>query len=279
MQDLVLTTSQQEAIEHIIDLTIEKQQKTISMSGSAGTGKTTCMASLTEALTALGLDFEVVTPTNKAAGVLQSKGVDAATLYAKFFIREEKRDQDGRKKLTFIPCYLAQTVPGGKRDGAEIIIVDEASMLGSWALGHLRKMCHTLILVGDSNQLPPVNDRDNPRGYFCTREHDAHLTEVLRNDGDILRLATAIRESKDGIRLKGISVDDFYPDEDFETLFAIERPQLICWRNVVRQSLNARARKVLGLGSNILSDYLPATRTHYLFDESNRQLAPPEPVR
>ena len=28
-----------------------------------------------------------------------------------------------------------------------------------------------------------------------------------------------------------------------------------------------------GLGSNMLSDYLPATRTHYLFDESNRRLA------
>ena len=247
MSDIVLTRDQLSAVELLIGKTYDGV-RLLSMSGAAGCGKTTSLKDLVAQLP----EAVVVTPTNKAAGVLQSKGVPASTLYAKFFIREERRDANGRKQLTFIPCHQADSLPEGKLDYAEVIVLDEASMLNSWALGHLRKMCRTLILVGDANQLPPVSDRDNPRGFFCTRTHDTHLSEVLRNDGDILRLATAIRLSPDGRRLSGVSVDDFYPEEDFETLFTVERPQLICWRNIVRQALNVRARKVLGFTASLL---------------------------
>lgn len=252
MSDLVLTTSQQAAIGTLLEK-INNGASVVSMSGAAGCGKTTSLINLTQILNGAAV---TVTPTNKAAGVLKTKGVEAETLFAKFFFRDEIKDANGRKKLTFTPADMVSATRLGEASNkiawSDIIVVDESSMLSSWALGHLRRMSNTLVLVGDANQLPPVNDRDNPRGFFCQRTHDAHLSEVLRNEGEILRLATAVRESPDGIRLKGISVDDFYPDEDFETLYTIERPQLICWRNIVRQALNMRARNVLGLGSSIL---------------------------
>ena len=129
---------------------------------------------------------------------------------------------------------------------ARVVIVDEASMLTKWALDHLARMCDTLILVGDGNQLPPVGDKDVPRGLFCTRQHDATLTEVLRNDGAVLKLADAVRTSRDGRDLAGIDLDDYSPADDFEMLLVLDRPQLICWRNVIRKAVNARARRTLG---------------------------------
>lgn len=239
-----LTADQQKALRAVLDLIGEQQ--IISLDGHAGTGKTTAMKALVDLIQE---EYDiwpvVVTPTNKAATVLQSKGVSAATVFARFFTLEEISKRP--KKMVFLPndCVTGK-LGEGKISRAAGVIVDEASMLTSWVLGHLRRMCETVILVGDGNQLPPVGDRETPHGYFCTRTHDATLTRVLRNDGAVLKLANAVRMSPDGRRLSGVKLDDYYPDERFETLFIVDRPQLICWRNVIRRSLNARARSVLG---------------------------------
>ena len=238
-----LTHGQQRALETIRSKV--GRQPVISLDGAGGTGKTTALRALADLLgrgTAV-----VVAPTNKAASVLQSKGVPAATLFARFFTLVEVSKSP--KKMTFEPNDRMKTLGEGKISYAPVVIVDEASMLTTWALHHLRRMCDTLILVGDGNQLPPIGDREAPRGYFCTRQHDATLTEVLRNDGAVLKLASAIRVSPDGCALAGVDLDDYFPDDDFELLFVLYQPQLVCWRNVVRRSLNIRARQVLGRSS------------------------------
>jgi exodeoxyribonuclease-5 len=234
-----LTQEQQQALD-ILANGVQEGREELSLSGHAGTGKTTIIPYLQELLSINSVPSVVVTPTNKAAAVLKSKGVDAATLYAVFFRLVENH----RRRLTFEPNYKANSLPPEKLRFIETIIVDEASMLSSWALGHLRQMCDTLILVGDANQLPPVGDRDCPRGHFCTRKHDATLTQVLRNEGDILRLATEVRTSS---RPKAIDLDRFYPPASlpFATMVNVERPQFVCWRNVVRKKVNARVRQAL----------------------------------
>lgn len=258
-----LNAGQSDALDVVTRL-VDAGQKIISLSGSAGTGKTTMVR---ETLDSLGQRAVVVAPTNKAATMLQSKGVDAATFYKRFFVV----DDTDKLKLRFIAgCDWSGDLPDGKLRFSPVILLDEASMLGSWALGKLRSMCDTLILVGDGNQLPPIGDRDNPRGYFCSRKHDATLTQVMRNEGKILQLATAIRTSEDGFRLKGIDLDDFYPNEDFETVFLLDRPQLISYRNLTRQALNARARQVLGYeGVLPLPGDLMVCRSNYSDDLLN----------
>lgn len=54
-----------------------------TFSGAAGTGKTTCMK---EIKSRLGAGVAVCTPTNKAARVLMSKGVEAQTLHSRFLL-------------------------------------------------------------------------------------------------------------------------------------------------------------------------------------------------
>lgn len=242
---LVLTSSQEDALWTILSC-MDEGKTLISLNGRAGTGKTTSMAALVEELHGRGIyGVEVVTPTNKAATVLRSKGVPANTLFARFFTLVEVSKRP--KKMVFTPNYkMVDKLADDKLAYARVVIVDEASMLTKWALDHLARMCDTLILVGDGNQLPPVGDKDVPRGLFCTRQHDATLTEVLRNDGAVLKLADAVRTSRDGRDLAGIVLDAYCPADDFEMLLVLDRPQLICWRNVIRKAVNARARRTLG---------------------------------
>lgn len=222
----------------------------ISLTGPAGTGKTTVMKQLTGFFS----DVEVVTPTNRAAGILRKKGVPAATCYAIFFTCDEVPDPNTRRKrLVFKPNHEVSSVPEGKRDFANVIIVDEASMLGTWVIKHLQRMCNWLILVGDGAQLPPVSDRQNPRGLFCTRQHDATLKTIMRQEGDspILALATAVRTAQNATRLP-VDMTRFEPDLDFSGLMLAEQPQLISFRNATRISANLRARRVLGIGETPL---------------------------
>jgi len=87
-----LTDEQERALIQIQELR-EDGAKEIRFAGPAGTGKTTLIRQLLADLP--GADIEVVTPTNKAAKVLRSKGVPASTLYSVFFTPED--EAEGRK--------------------------------------------------------------------------------------------------------------------------------------------------------------------------------------
>lgn len=251
-----LTPSQTQAADKIALLWMHGQE-VITLAGPAGTGKTTVLKALAGEYFN-EVDHVVVAPTNKAASVLRGKGVRAATLYSVFFIPVEL--PDGRVK--FEPCdhWLVNekrrkaesgdpfggeepTLPFGKRDFAEVVIADEASMLTSWVIRHLRRMCKTLILVGDHHQLPPVNDQDNPEGFFCACNHDVALTEVLRQGGDspILLLAGHIRER----RFPGNLVKSFIPSQPFNAWYDGSQ-KILAFTNKNRRKINMLAREALG---------------------------------
>jgi exodeoxyribonuclease V len=249
MGEIQLTNEQQAAVDRVIYLA-RQRQPFISMSGSAGTGKSTLVKVLRDRL---GESYEVVvvTPTNKAATVLKSKGVPAATYFSVFFTLLELRPAPGApKKMVFRPNYMIREEELGpnKLDFADIIIVEEASMVTCQDVRHLERMCNRLILIGDGDQLPPVNDRINPEGFFCTRAHDAQLTTVHRNSGAVLQLATAIRTWPTNDPKQpwhGLGFDDHYPELDFKGLYLADAPQIICWRNKVRREVNLRCRAAL----------------------------------
>lgn len=270
-------TPSQEAAQDAVLSAAAAGQRVISLAGPAGTGKTTMLNSITEAI---GGQCVVVTPTNKAAAVLRKKGVaDAATVYSVFFTldgdalcaplseAEKKRIAAGlpptpnpKRKLTFEPNYLVterarerqESARGysdfelglGKLDFADTIVLDEASMLQTWLVQHLKRMCNRIVLIGDPHQLPPVGDKQNPDGYFCTRNHDAELTEVLRQGADspILGLATHIREG----RFPASEVARFAPTRPFGVWYDGSQ-KLIAFTNAHRRELNMWCRRVLGI--------------------------------
>jgi exodeoxyribonuclease V len=202
--------------------------------------------------------------------------VPASTLYARFFTpeteiyrlspEEEARllaagkteevarmkaeERSRSKSVRFIPNYELPEGPigKGKRRFSDTIVLDEASMLPTWLLKHLRRMCNTLILVGDPHQLPPVGDKINPDGYFTAAVRDERLLPVVlqtvmrQADGSpVLDLATHIRNG----RFPDALVRTMMPQVAFADWFRADR-KLIAFTNAHRRAVNMVARRILG---------------------------------
>lgn len=236
-----LTQSQQQALA-ILSAQIEGGAPLITLSGAAGTGKTTLIKALAESYP----DAVICTPTNKAAQVLRAKGLDATTFYKKFYILEETVDHKPR----FVSCkrWLTEgfnrSLPEGKLDWADILIIDEASMVTTFSCRDMQRMCGTLILVGDHHQLPPVGDRENPAGLFGSLTPTAELTEIMRQQEGSLILSVADAARRDDPKLSGM-LRHFEPDGDFRDLVKTGA-QMICFTNNERRRINHLCRKILG---------------------------------
>jgi exodeoxyribonuclease V len=176
------------------------------LKGYAGTGKTSMIAILVKALTELKLKTVLLAPTGRAAKVLSSvTGAQATTIHKRIYKQRSSKDAFGEFKLD------------RNLESNTLFIVDEASMLSDQTADHSlfgtgsllddlikyvynEKRCK-LILVGDSAQLPPVNQpwskamqKDHLENYgLDVIEHE--LKEVIRQEkgSGILINATNLR--------------------------------------------------------------------------------------
>lgn len=232
--------------QHAVATLAQSDASELSLAGPAGSGKTTLITALAEGFD----DVEICTPTNKAAFVLRCKGLDAHTIYKVFFVPEEVKvlgpnGQVLSKWIKFIPANEYNgALPEGKRAWADVIIMDETSMVHKWIINKVRAMCGKLILVGDPHQLPPVKDKVSPAGYFNSLEHDCVLTTIHRQaeGSDILALATAIRTHSP--KVIG-HTHAFRPECTFEELFFADY-QFIAYTNKERARINFICRLLLG---------------------------------
>lgn len=83
---------------------------------------------------------------------------------------------------------------GGSASSADLIVLDEVSMVNQQIAEDLRSFGKKILVMGDPGQLPPVAGA----GAFTNREPDAFLAEIHRQaaDSPIIRLATAARLGK-----------------------------------------------------------------------------------
>lgn len=239
-----LTPHQQEAADTLLSA-LHNNADVVSLSGPAGSGKTTLLKTLVPLLEEEYFDVLVVTPTNKAAKVLNDKGLDAGTIHSRFFV-----PLPDVKPLKFVSAVewveSGLALPDGKRDHAVVVVCDEASMLQTHMMNKLRQMAYHVVLVGDPHQLPPVNDRINSAGFFNSRTPTARLDEILRQaeGSEILDVATAIRTGGEFHR----SLKAFGPELSFaQTVGASgDMPQFIAYTNKERAKANRLIRQVRG---------------------------------
>ena len=150
------------------------------VNGGAGTGKTTIIKALADALKTLGTPFRIAAFAGRAAArIREATGYEASTIHA----------------------LLGYTGAEGKFtkgdfDFGETIIIDEASMVPATLLAELcKRKPAALILFGDEAQLPPVG----PGAPFHDLvKHCPHLVTTLthcyRNREAIFAAATAVRQ-------------------------------------------------------------------------------------
>lgn len=196
----------------------------------AGTGKTTLVQYIIEALNIPKDKVAYIAYTGRAALVLKNKGCENA-ITAHKLLYHAKEKPDGTYEFK----------PKRRLDmDYNLIVLDEASMLPNdmWEL-LLTHRIHVLAL-GDIGQLPAIEGDSG----ILERPH-AVLNEVVRQalESPIIRLSMDIRSGK-WLEYGGPKECRVMPSEQVTDKLLIGADQVICGKNVTRHCLNEQIRKI-----------------------------------
>ncbi len=204
--------------------------------GYAGTGKTTLAKHVAE-----GVDGKVLFAsfTGKAAQVMRNKGCNgASTIHSLIYRARESGEQ--------VPQFdLWDDAPASK---AELIVVDECSMVDAELGRDLMSFNVPLLVLGDPAQLPPVNGA----GFFTDFVPDAMLTEVHRQaeDNPIIRLSMEVRSGRT-LSKQSYGATEVLAREDLDPSRVMEADQVLVGRNHTRRTYNARLRLRRGIEGSL----------------------------
>jgi exodeoxyribonuclease-5 len=199
------TDGQRTVLYHIAAFLLSKKPNpAYLLQGYAGTGKTTLVTTLVKTLPQIGMRYQLMTPTGRAAKVLSGyTGKTASTIHRKIYRFQQYAD--GSFRMTRAENKAKNTV----------FIVDECSMI-SEEMSNGRSLIDDLInyvfsgencrllLIGDNAQLPPVGLENSPANDINVLKHEFgltvaayELTEVMRQEEEsgILWNATELRKA------------------------------------------------------------------------------------
>lgn len=209
-----------------------KKKQIFRVFGYAGTGKTTLARHFAE-----NIDGHVsyAAFTGKAALMMRKNGcIGARTIHSLIYIAEV----DNNTGEIHFRLNKAQS----ELNDAALLIVDECSMVDESIAKDLLSFGVPILVLGDPAQLPPPGGA----GYFTDAKPDVMLTEIHRQaeENPIIYLATQVRNGsfpdygeygESRIITKASSQD------------ALGADQILVGRNITRDDLNRKMRKLLKL--------------------------------
>ena len=227
---MILNRKQEEGLKIAVSR-YKSHEPWTCIAGYAGSGKSTLVTFIIQALNLDYEDVAYVAYTGKAALVLKEKGCPNATTAHRLLYQSYPRN-DG----TFY-----HKIKRPLDHPYKLIVVDEISMLPKdmWDLLLTHKI--PIIALGDPGQLEPIGE-DN--GVL---EHPhIFLDEVMRQaqESEIIRLTMDIRDKKPLKLFKGNEVQIYSANELCDGMLNWA-DQILCGKNVTRKYLNNLRRKQL----------------------------------
>ncbi len=200
--------------------------------GYAGTGKTTLARHMAEQADGRVL-FAAF--TGKAAHVMRQRGCHGATTIHSLIYRP--RGDSGADGPSFSLNHDSDAAD------AELIIIDECSMVDVELGSDLLSFGTKVLVLGDPAQLPPVKGG----GFFTEAEPDIMLTEVHRQaaDNPIIAMSMDIREGK-RIDYGRYGESQVISRNDIDSSDIMAADQVLVGTNRTRRGFNARIRELLG---------------------------------
>lgn len=227
---MTLTNGQEQGLKIAVERYRNKEPYTV-ISGYAGTGKSTLVPFIVEALNIPEEKVVFATLTGKAALVLRNKGCqNAMTLHKLLYIPKKIPNSD---EVEFIPRESLEGSP-------ELIVVDEASMVSKEIFDLLLTHKVHIIFLGDTFQLPAISASAN----ILDHPH-VMLTEITRQalDSPIIRLSMDIRDGK-SLYYGGPKEARIMPRTKVSKPLLLGADIVLCGRNDTRRSLNDEIRKL-----------------------------------
>ncbi len=254
-----LSSEQQIALDNIKKWVFDGHSKSFVLGGLAGTGKTTLIRALFEALSPR-LEIAIASFTGKAVHILRKKGLTEAQTLHSFLYTAEKLP-DGSYSFTRRPSSLFPQ---------DLVIVDEASMVSRDLYNDLRSLPFKVLYVGDHGQLEPVGDNPN-----LMKHPDLVLEHIHRQaaESPIIRFAHLLRQGF--APTYSTSFDDpaltirHIRDASFDDTW-----QLICAFNAKRCVINRTVRSTLNRSGLIVpGDRIICLRNNVVYSIFNGMMA------
>ena len=246
---MILTKKQEEGLKTAVSRHRAGEKYTV-IAGYAGTGKSTLVRYIIDALNIEEDRVCYCAFTGKAAEVLKKKGnKNVATLH-RLLYEHIPRPAGGffRKPKPFIDY--------------DVIVVDEVSMAPKSLMELLFKHKVYVICLGDPFQLPPIDkDEDN---HLLNDPH-IFLDEIMRQeeDSEIIQLTMKIRNQEPIDYFNGNEVK-IIPYSDLNTGVLQWGDQILTATNAKRQAINNQMRALQGrTGEPVDGDKIICLRNYW----------------
>ena len=231
---MILTKRQQEGLQIALNR-YRNGEKYTCIAGFAGTGKSTLVRFVIEALDIPDEYIRYVAFTGKASEVLRKKGnPNAITAHKLLYQARQKKDGT----YFFEPRRVLEDLP-------RIIVVDEVSMLPKDMWNQLCTYPVYILALGDPFQLPPV--LASQENHVLDHPH-IFLDEIMRQaaENDIIQVSMKIRNQEKLKPYQGKDVQIF-KNEDLCSGMLEWADQILTATNLQRHSINLNMKN----GSNI----------------------------
>lgn len=221
---IILTKEQKDVIKGI--LKDVKKQIVTTLSGCAGSGKTTTLKRLAELLPG----FAVCSFTGKAVNVLRKKGIEKASTIHSLIYSPIRIDDKIEFELKAPYAF--------EYDG---FIIDEAGMLSKELYDDILSFNKPMICIGDHAQLEPVGTSFN-----LMKDPMYKLETIHRNAGEIAYFANHIRCGNSPTSFPTGDKVKFLNSTDVTNDLLTSVDQIICAFNKFRIEKNNEIRHILG---------------------------------